>query len=539
MGRVEPRTVALSASDVTLAGEWIDDRVLRMSSPDTTDERAVAPVSETTDIQEAAAKVEARLEQLLEFAPDAVFGVGRDGRIELVNSQVGKIFGYARPELIGEPIEKLIPDRFHSVHPGHRDDYFGDPRTRSMGPDLELYAVRKNGREFLCEILLSSIETAEGPLALAAVRDISDRRHAEEELRRYAAIIAFTSESIISVSSGGKIESCNPSAARLYGYSSDELTGQRFERLTAPTHREALAEAFVQAVAGEQVGPLDTVRLRKDGSTFDASVTLSPIRDASGRVVSVASVSQDISERKRAAAELRRTSDELARSNDDLEQFAYVAAHDLSEPLRTVTGFVQLLADRYAGSLDDDARQFISFAISGTQRMQELLDGLLAYSRAGTMEQRLAEVDCARTVQRVLSSLESSIAEAGAQIDVGELPTVVADPTQVEQLFQNLIANALKFRAASPPGIQISAVEELDRYVVSVADNGIGIVPEHRQRIFKMFQQLHPRDAYSGIGAGLAICRQIAVRHGGQIWVEETPTGGSTFSFSIPRRSLP
>jgi light-regulated signal transduction histidine kinase (bacteriophytochrome) len=171
--------------------------------------------------------------------------------------------------------------------------------------------------------------------------------------------------------------------------------------------------------------------------------------------------------------------------------------------------------------------------------MQELLDGLLAYSRAGTMEQRLADVDCARTVQRVLLGLESSIASAHVQIDVGELPTVVADPTQIEQLFQNLLANAVKFRAADGARIRISAEEELDRHIVSIADSGIGINPEHRERIFKMFQQLHTRDEYAGTGAGLAICRQITVRHGGQIWVEETPGGGSTFRFSLPKRSSP
>jgi len=497
---------------------------------------ASAPGREHGDPEHAAAGVEARFEQLLEFAPDAVIGVVQDGTIALVNSQVEEIFGYARGELIGEPVEKLVPGRFNAIHHAHRDVYFANPRTRSMGVDLSLFAVRKDGREFPCEISLSSLETTDGRLALAAVRDVSARVRAEAELRRYAAIIASTAESVISVAPSGEIESCNPSAARLYGYSGAEAVGKPFDRLTAAAERPAMIEFFNRAVSGEQVAPVETIRLRKDGSTFDALATLSPIRDASGAVISVVSVSHDITQRKRADAELRRTTEELVRSNADLEQFAYVASHDLSEPLRTVTGFVQLLADRYSAKLDDDAREFIAFAASGAARMQELLDGLLAYSRAGSIEHRLVEVDCASKVRRVLAGLESSITATGARVDVDVLPTVVADPTQVEQLLQNLIANALKFHAAEAPHIVISGEAQTDRFVISIADNGIGIEPEHRERIFKMFQQLHSRDVYAGIGAGLAICRQITSRHGGAIWVEETPGGGSTFRFSLPTR---
>jgi PAS domain S-box-containing protein len=506
---------------------------ISLSSIETEDGRlALAAVRDVTDRHRA----EDQFRQLLEFAPDAVVGVGREGRIELVNSQVEQIFGYRRDELLGEQIEKLIPERYHPVHEGHRSGYFGNPRTRSMGAGLELRARRRDGSEFPCEISLSSIVTDEGRMALAAVRDVTERHQAEEDMRWYAAIIAFAAESIISVQPSGVIESCNPSAANLYGYSTEDMIGQPFELLSPPGLHVEMMERFAQAVSGSRVGPVETVRLRKDGTTFDSSLTLSPIRDAAGKVVGVASVSLDITERKLAEEELRRTSEQLARSNADLEQFAYVASHDLSEPLRTVSGFVQLLAERHGPELDGEASEYIAFASAGTARMQELLDGLLAYSRAGTMEQTLGRVDCRRTVERVLSGLESSIAEARAEIEVGELPVLVADPTQLEQLFQNLLANALKFRGSEPARIEITAEPTLDGHIVSVADHGIGIRPDYREQVFKMFTRLHSREEYAGIGAGLAICRQIAIRNGGRIWVEETPGGGSTFRFALPSR---
>jgi PAS domain S-box-containing protein len=497
--------------------------------------------ADLTDLRQAEStmrEAEERFRSAFDQAPIGMALLSLDGRFERVNAVMAAITGRPEAQLLGTPLASVLE---HSHATALLSRLAGVPGGEQDSTTVEVCYLNADGRGVWVAQSATVIGDADGRAQqiLLQVQDIEGQRLHKQQLERQAAIIAFTSESIVSVTPRGEIETCNPSATRLYGYANDELAGERFERLTAPAQREAVAEAFGRAVAGDQVGPLETIRLRKDGSTFDASVTLSPIRDASGEVVRVASVSQDISERKRTAAELQRVSDELARSNADLEQFAYVASHDLSEPLRTVTGFVQLLADRYAANLDDDAREFVAFAVSGTQRMQELLDGLLAYSRAGTMEQRLAEVDCGRTLLRVLSGLESSITDSGTQIDIGELPTVVADPTQIEQLFQNLLANAVKFRAVDGARIRISAEEELDRHVVSIADSGIGIDPEHRERIFKMFQQLHARDEYAGIGAGLAICRQITVRHGGQIWVEETPGGGSTFRFSLPKRSLP
>jgi signal transduction histidine kinase len=243
----------------------------------------------------------------------------------------------------------------------------------------------------------------------------------------------------------------------------------------------------------------------------------------------------NITARKRAEDALRQTAVELTRSNEDLGQFAYVASHDLQEPLRMVAGFLQLLEKKYGNQLDSDAHQFIEHAVDGAKRMQTLIDDLLSYSRVGTRGRELAPIDAGAALQRALDNLRTSIEETAAEIAHGELPTVRADATQLAQLFQNLIGNALKFRSAAQPAIRVDACRKEHVWQFSVRDNGIGIAPESRDRVFLIFQRLHTRRQYPGTGIGLAICKKIVERHGGQIWVESQPGQGATFSFTLPR----
>jgi len=242
----------------------------------------------------------------------------------------------------------------------------------------------------------------------------------------------------------------------------------------------------------------------------------------------------DLVARKQAEEELRRTAEELARSNKDLEQFAYVASHDLQEPLRMVTGFVQLLKQNYGSRLDAEAEKYIDFASDGAKRMQTLINDLLAYSRAGTRAGELAPTDAGAALRQALANLEASIRETAAEIAHGQLPTVRADGTQLVQLFQNLVGNAMKFRGNAPPKIRVDACREEDHWLFFVRDNGIGMDPEYRDRIFLIFQRLHARNEYPGTGIGLAICKKIVDRHGGRIWVESQPGQGSTFYFTLP-----
>lgn len=238
--------------------------------------------------------------------------------------------------------------------------------------------------------------------------------------------------------------------------------------------------------------------------------------------------------RHKAEEDLARKVDELARSNADLEQFAYVASHDLQEPLRMVTAYSQLLAERYRGKLDETADKYIGYASEGAQRMQVLIQDLLAFSRVGRNNAALDSVDCNAVMTDVLQTLAPAIQESGAVVTRDALPAVWADRTQLTQVFQNLVGNAIKFRGNDPPAVSVRAEKNFERWQFSVSDNGIGIAPEFAENIFVVFQRLHARTEYAGNGIGLAICKKIVERSGGRIWVESQPGSGSTFKFTLP-----
>jgi light-regulated signal transduction histidine kinase (bacteriophytochrome) len=273
---------------------------------------------------------------------------------------------------------------------------------------------------------------------------------------------------------------------------------------------------------------------RRDGEFVEVSARGVPVRRADGSVREWIGICTDMAERKRAEAALIQRTRELERSNAELQQFAYVASHDLQEPLRAVANFTQLLAERYAPQLDDDAREFIAFAVDGAVRMQALIHDLLAYSRVGTRSEVLEPVDCNEALGRAVSNLRISIAENAALVSHEELPVIQADATQLVQLFQNLIGNGIKFRGVNPPRVHVSTVRQADNWTFSVRDNGIGIEAQYAERIFDIFQRLHRREEYPGTGIGLAVCKKIVERHGGKIGVQSEPGKGATFFFSIP-----
>jgi PAS domain S-box-containing protein len=255
-----------------------------------------------------------------------------------------------------------------------------------------------------------------------------------------------------------------------------------------------------------------------------------------GRAEYALGVSVDVTERKQAEEKLKALADELKLSNTELEQFAYVASHDLQEPLRMVASYVQLLARKYKGQLDADADEFIHYAVDGANRMQRLINDLLLYSRVGTKGRSFVPVDLNLIMDRVMNDLTLAVQESGAEIRRGPMPVVLADEIQMGQLLQNLIGNALKFRGDAKPVVEVGSARQGKEWLCHVKDNGIGIDPQYKERIFMIFQRLHTRDRYPGTGIGLAVCKKIVERHGGRIWVESEPDQGAAFYFTLPRK---
>jgi PAS domain S-box-containing protein len=375
---------------------------------------------------------------------------------------------------------------------------------------------------------------------------VIERARAEEAMRlseaKFAGIISISSDAIVSIDEDQRIVFYNQGAEQTFGYTAEQVMGERVEMLIPEQHRadhEARVREFGESpVAARRMGERGQIAgCRWSGEVFPADASISKLEVGGTRLYTA--VLRDVTERVRAEEALATQAEELARSNAELEQFAYVASHDLQEPLRMVASYTQLLARRYRGKLDDDAHEFIGYAVDGVTRMQSLISDLLAYSRVGKGGGTVERADLEAVFQRTLDVLRAAIEESGAQVTAGPLPTVAADPVQVGQVLQNLVGNGLKFRGAEPPRVHVSAERRGDEWLVSVRDNGIGIAPEYAQRIFVIFQRLHTRAEYAGTGIGLAICKKIVERHGGRIWVESAEGQGSTFFFTLPAGDEP
>ena len=353
----------------------------------------------------------AMFRKLFDVAPDPILIVDREGSIVLANKETERVFGYVSNDLVGKKIEMLVPEKYRGGHINHRADFHKSPSLRPMGSGRDLYVRCSDGSELPVEISLSPMETQSEHFVIAIIRDIS--------------------------------------------------------------------------------------------------------------------------ERKRTEAELKIANKELYRSNKELEEFAYIASHDLQEPLRSVAGSCQLLKRRYADKLDASAIEFIDFAVAGAKRMEELIKDLLSYSQVSTKGKEPVLTDLNKVLANVLDNLRVAISDTQAKIIIADLPILPVDEWQVYQLFQNLIANSLKFKSSEPPRIHIGVTKDDVCWHFSIKDNGIGIDPKYFDRIFLVFKRLHSREEYPGTGIGLASCKKIVERHGGKIWLESAVGAGTTFHFTL------
>jgi PAS domain S-box-containing protein len=374
----------------------------------------------------------------------------------------------------------------------------------------ELYLRhRSTGESFCLEMSARSLRDGRGAMigAMVVFRDLTARKLAEREQARLAAIVQSSSDAIISGTPDGVIVSFNPGAERLYGYTADQVIGRNFSILEPPDKAGEMARILRESFRQRGSVHNETRRMRKDSSIFDADAIDSPIYDQRGREIGFSAIVRDITEAKRSARDLIARTRELERSNVELEQFAYSASHDLQEPLRMVGSYVQLLRDRYRGRLDSDADEFIDFAVDDAVRMKQLITDLLLYSRTGRGHSSAA-VESGAALDWAVANLALKLSDSGAAVIRGAMPQVMADASQLGQLFQNLIDNALKFRTEAPPRIEVGVDRRDDLWEFCVRDNGIGIDQKHAARIFQMFQRLHSSAEYPGTGIGLAVCRK-------------------------------
>ena len=482
---------------------------------------------------DVAALVQREREQrdFLENAVVPMHWVGEDGTILWANAAELKLLGYTAEEYIG-----------HSIADFHADEAVITDILKRLkcNEKLEGYEARLRCKDG--SIRYSSInssvywENGQFVHTRCITIDITEQKKSVELSERLSAIVASSDDAIISKDLNGIIQSWNPGAERIFGYKAAEIIGKHISTLAIPERVDEIPDILARLVRGERVDHYQTQRKTKDGRVLTISLTVSPIRDASGKIIGASKVARDITERSQQEQALREANAALVRSNADLQQFAYSASHDLQEPLRMVATYSELLKQEFGGMLGERGAEYLGYTLQGALRMEQLLKDLRAYTLASTAKHDATVViEAAESLEKALSSLDAAIKENNASISIRTtLPRVRIAGVQLEQLFQNLIANALRYRRAEAPRIQIACERKGKEFVFSVTDNGIGIDSQYKEQIFELFKRLHSLSEYPGTGLGLAICQRIVERVGGRIWVESELGTGSTFYFTVP-----
>ncbi len=396
--------------------------------------------------------------------------------------------------------------------------------------------VAKDGTEIPIDDSGAPIRREGGAIqgTVLVFRDVTARRRADATGRLLASIVESSGDAIVAKDLHGIVTSWNRGAERIFGYTRDEMIGRPISIIAAPDRLEEMPLILERIRNGERIDDFETIRRTKAGKLIHVSLAVSPLYDALGRVIGASKIARDITGRVQATERLAQLNTELRRSNEDLERFAFVASHDLQEPLGMITVYSQLLVKTYAAALDDKAATFVDNIVGGTQRMRELLADLLAYTEVGAPSAVPVEaVDLNAVIEIIRQNLRVSIADNNAIITADHLPTLNAYRAHFVPLFQNLIANAIKYRgsAAAPDSVSVGGEDGHLRF--AVADNGMGIEQEYYEKIFVAFKRLHGK-TIPGTGIGLAICQRVVERYGGRIWVESEPGAGSTFIFTLP-----
>lgn len=472
-----------------------------------------------------------RLRSTVDLSPDTIT-IHRDSKLLFVNKAGLNLFGAeTEDQLIGLTFNELL-------HYSHREKVA--QRLENMikymkqVPVIDVTIKRLNGSYLDVSIASTPVLYHSMPHVITILRDITGRKKNEEIKSQLASIVLNSGDAIYAMSIQGQILSWNPAAEKLYGFNEKDAVGRNISIVVPDFKLKELEHLIGKVSKGERIESFETKRMRRDKSILDVSLTLSPIREESGLVTRVSAISRDITFKKQVEEELRRYAEELALSNEELYVFSYAASHDLQEPLRSIQNFLETLNKKYKKRLGPEMEEQINAADDGVTRMYRLITDFLMYSRVGTERAPKEEIDCNLALKDALANLDAAVKESNAVIKQYTLPKVFGNFVQLTQVFQNLIANAIKYQGENKPNIEVSAEKKDCMWLFAVKDNGIGIEQWFSERIFIVFQKLHDHRKYPGSGIGLALCKRVVEKHGGKIWFESEVGKGTTFLFTLP-----
>lgn len=472
-----------------------------------------------------------RLRSTVDLSPDAIT-IHRDGLLLFINKAGVNLFGASTEE---EVLGKQINDFIHYAYIDKVQQRV-ELMTKYMKqvPVTDVTIKRLDGTYLDVSVASTPVYFHAIPHVITILRDITERKRNEEIQSQLASIIRHTTDAVYALSLDGMIQSWNPGARLLYKYSEKDAIGTHVSFIYPPEKMNEIKYLMDKINKDESVVGFETKRLKKDGTMIDVSITVSPIKEASGIITGASTIARDITYKKQVEAELRHYAEELALSNEELYVFSYAASHDLQEPLRTIQSFIQLLNEKHRKKLSQEVDELIDSAEDGVSRMYRLITDFLMYSRVGSQTAVIENVDCNVVLNDAMDNLNIAIKESKARVKHFSLPTVRGNKVQITQVFQNLISNAIKYKGEKKPVVEISAEKKGSLWQFEVKDNGIGIEEWFSERIFIVFQKLHDYKKYPGSGIGLALCKRVIEKYGGKIWFESEVGKGTSFYFTLP-----